>query len=788
MNTLDRKLARDLWRLRAPLGAVAVVMGAGVAALIMAWSTGASLRQSRDTYYADGRFADVFVQVKRAPESVADRLADISGVSVIHTRLVHDVTVSVPGLREAASVRLVSLPDNTAPALNAVLLRRGRLPESRTPEVVASEPFASANRLELGDTVGAVINGKWQTLSIVGIGLAPEFVYFVRPGEMLTDNRRSGVFWMPRSSLEEALGMEGAFNDAVVKLSIDAIVPEVIRQIDTVLDRYGGFGAYDRTDHTSDRYLRDEFDQLAVMGTWTPAIFLSVGAFLVHVVLGRLVRTQREQLATLKAFGYSTAHLARHLLLMATVMCAAATAIGVTAGWALGVYLTTFYIDVFRFPHLDFRLNPAAIGTGIAFTAAASTAGVLGALRAIARLSPAEAMRPEAPEHFRPTIVERLGVRAVPVRWRIAIRVFETHPYRATFAALGIGMSAAVLILSSFALDCVDYMIDREYAAGHRYDISITFNEVIPDSGIHSFRGLLAGDAFLIAEPVRAAGARLGNRQIRRTTAIIGLEPDTSLLRLMDKHGAPVELPPDGLLISEHLAEILQVGRGDLLHVELLDGRRAHPWVRVTDTFSGLVGLTVYMQRDALNRMTGDGHVISGMLARENTAISDELQQRLKHTPRIASITNKKSTLFMFREMISQNITTITIIHTIFAGLIAIGVSYNIFRISFLERQRELATLRVLGFTRTDVSRILFGEIALLTSLGIPFGLILGRGLAWSLIRTLQTESYSLPLAIFPRTYAFATIVTAAAATCSIWIIRRGVAKLDLLSTLKENG
>lgn len=788
MRSLDRKLLRDLWKLRAPLAAVAIVMAAGVASMIMAWSTSASLQRSRVAYYDQGRFADVFVQLKRAPEPIKQRLAAIPGVSALQTRVVRDVNLSIPGMTEAATARLVSIPDGEIPALNAMQLRRGRMPESRAAEVVASEPFAAANRLEPGDSIGAVINGRWQTLTIVGIGLSPEFVYFVRPGEMLPDNRRSGVLWMPRSSLEVALGMQGAFNDVAFKLSKDAITPAVIREIDSILDRYGGFGAYDRTDHISDRYLSDEFNQLAVMGTWTPAIFLGVGAFLINVVLGRLVRTQREQLATLKAFGYSNILLARHVLLMAFSVCLAAAILGIAAGAALGVYLTTFYIEVFRFPLLSFSLEPASVTVGIAVAAASSVLGVLGALRVLTRLSPAEAMRPEAPKEYRTTILERFGVRYVPIRWRMAVRAMENRPWRSLFAALGVGMSAAVLVVSSFALDSIEHIIEREYAAGHRYDIAVTFNEPVSASGIHSFRGMLEGEASLSAEPIRTAAAKISNLQITRTVAIVGLDPDSELLRLLNKQGLPVELPRDGLLISEHFARILRVQPGDLLRVQFLEGRRVHAWVPVSDTFVGYVGLTAYMRRDALNRLAVGGHVMSAVLVRVNPALSEDLQQRLKLTPAVASVANKRGMLDEFRWLIAQNITRITILHALFAGVIAFGVVYNSARVAFAERQRELATLRVLGFTRAEVSKVLLSEIALLTAVGIPVGLLMGRGLAWLLVRALQTESYEFPLVIFPRTYSLAAIVTASAAACSAWVVYRGVAKLDLLSTLKEAG
>ncbi len=780
---------RDLWRLKAPLAAIALVMAAGVGSLVMAWSTNATLRHSRDAYYDTGRFADVFVQLKRAPESVAQTLAAIPGVSLVQTRVVHNVNLSIPGVLEPGTARLVSIPDSGEASLNAVHLRLGRMPEpGRAAEVVASEPFAAANGLGPGDTLGAVINGKWQTLTIVGVGLSPEFVYFVRAGEMLPDNRRSGVLWMPRSTLAEALNMGGAFNDAALALAKDAVAPEIIRQIDTVLDRYGAIGAYDRTDHMSDRYLRDEFDQLAVMGTLTPAIFLGVGAFLVNVVLGRLVRTQREQVATLKAFGYTNAAIARHVVLMALAVCAAASSVGTVVGWVLGVYLTSFYVDVFRFPLLSFSLDPWAVALGLAVTAVSSVVGVLGALRWVVRLSPAEAMRPETPAAFHATFVERLGVRGLPIRWRIALRTLESHPWRSALAAIGIGMSSAVLVLSNFALDAVDYMIDREYAASQRFDIAIAFNEPISDSGIYSVRGIVSGQTALQVEPVRTTAAKISNRQISRTIAIVGVESGSELMRLLDEREQLVDVPSDGLLISESFAGLLGIKAGEQLQVHFLEGRRIFASIPVAAVYSGYVGLTAYMNRDALNRAMGDGHVMSGIFLREDNLASDELSDRLKRTPVVASVTSKSGMVESFRSTIAQNISRITVLHALFAAVIAFGVVYNAARIAFAERQRELATLRVLGFNRGEVSGMLLSEIALLTLIGIPLGLALGRGLAWWLVHALQTESYVFPLIISTRTYAFAAIVTACAAACSAWVVRRGVARLDLLSTLKEAG
>jgi putative ABC transport system permease protein len=788
VRALDRKLLRDLWRLRAPLGAAALVMASGVAALVMAWSTSASLAASRARYYEEGRFGDVFAQVKRAPEFVAGRLREIDGVEMLETRIMHDVMLTVPGLDETASARLVSLPDAGEPLLNAVHLRVGRMPDPRQSEVIASEPFAAANGLRPGDTLGAVINGRWQTLTVVGIGLSPEFIYFVRAGSMLPDNRRSGVLWMPRSGLEDALGMKGAFNDLAIRLADGAESRAVIRGLDTLLERYGGFGAYDRTDHLSDRYLRDEFDQLKVMGTWTPVIFLGVAAFLINVVLGRLIRTQREEIATLKAFGYTNAMLARHVLLMGAAVCAVAVAIGVAGGAALGTYLTSFYVEVFRFPLLSFALDPRAVAIGAAVALGASAIGALGALRAMARLAPAEAMRPEAPGRWGGGVLGRFGSKYAPIRWRMAFRAVGSHPWRSAFAALGIALSTAVLLVSSFPLDSIDALLEREYEASQRQDLTVVLNEPVSDSALSSFRGLLAGDATLLAEPIRVATAKIGSGHVVRNAAIIGIDPDATLQRPLDRSSRPVAVPSDGLLLSEHFAEVLGVRPGEAVEVRFLEGRRVRAMVPVAGVFSGHVGLAAYMHRDALNRLTRDGHVLSSVLVREQPAHARELHDTLRRMPAVAAVLGKRATVEEFRAVIARNIVEITMLHALFAGVIAFGVVFNTGRIALAERRREFATLRVLGFSRAEVGRVLIAEIAILTAAGIPIGLFLGKTLAGWLLEALRTESYDLPLVISATTYSMAALVTLLAAACSAVFMRRAIARLDLLSTLKEAG
>lgn len=277
---------RDLFHLRGQVIAVALVVACGIATYVTMRSSYDSLVVSRDAYYEAYRFADVFAQLKRAPESLAAEMQNIPGVATIQTRVVLEVTLDVPDLDEPATARLVSIPERQTPILNDIFIREGRYVESgRRDEVLVSEAFAEANRLQVGQSLGAVINGHWEQLRIVGIGLSPEYVHEIRAADIFPDRRRFGILWMSRDALGPAFDMEGAFNNVSVSLAPGASEADVIDRLDQLLERYGGLGAFGREEQESHRFLADEIEQDRITGIVVPSIFLGVAAFLIHMVL-----------------------------------------------------------------------------------------------------------------------------------------------------------------------------------------------------------------------------------------------------------------------------------------------------------------------------------------------------------------------------------------------------------------------------------------------------------------------------------------------------------------------
>ncbi|MDE2332985.1 MAG: ABC transporter permease [Rhodospirillales bacterium] len=785
MSALDRKLARDLLRLRGQVVTIAAVIACGIAIFVSSLATFASLQQNQAAYYRAARFADVFVSLKRAPDALLERLRALPGIGQIEPRIVRDITIDLPGQALPLAGRLISLPaDAAAPRLDRLYLRRGRLPAPRAAgEVLVNEAFAAANHLRPGDQLAAILNGKLQAMRIVGVALSPEYVFATRAGDAIPDDKRFGVLWMDHDAAAAAFDMTGAFNDLVVSLAPGARAAEVMRGLDRLLTPYGGLVAYARRDQPSNRFLSDEIAQQRTMATTIPVVFLAVSAFLLHVVLGRLVASQREQIASLKAIGYATVPIAWHYLKLAGAVILAGALPGIALGLGLGWLLTRSYTSFFRFPLLAFHVQlwapPLAVGVALL----AGMTGVLSAVRAVVRLAPAEAMRPPAPQQYRAGWLDRaLGRRLLSARWRITLRGITGRKLRAVLTVLGVALAVPVIMVSRFWNDALDYMMDVQFAAMDRGDVTVTFTGPVAASAGREIARL---PGVLLTEGFRAVPVRLVVAHRSYRTAILGLPADAALRRPLDRHLRPIALPAAGVLLSQRLAERLHVRPGALIRLELLEGERPQRSVTVAGLADDMIGLNAYMRLDALNRLMREGDTISAVDLRTDGRPADALYRALKGMPKVESVTVKALALQLFRATTVFLVLVMAGIFTLFSTVIAIGVVYNNARIALQERGWELATLRVLGFTRAEVAGVLLAEIALEIVAGIPLGLWLGVWLVRGMVVLNETEMFSIPAIIETRSYVLAAAIVFVAGLASALLVRRRIDGLDLIGVLK---
>jgi putative ABC transport system permease protein len=785
MSLLDRKLLRDLRALKSQAIAVALVMACGLAMMIMTRSLILSLSSTRDRYYDENRFAHVFAQLKRAPNSVRDQLAAIPGVTTVQTGIAIRAALDVPGLPEPAVGFINSLPERGAPVLNLPYLRSGRLPQGRTTrgELASGEAFAEEHHLKPGDTISAVLNGTKQTFRISGIALSPEFIFESPPGAALPDNKTYGVFWMPYRELATAFQLYGAFNNVALALAPGAAQGDVIAAVDRLLAPYGGRGAYGRENHPSHRRVTDEIRVLEGLSIAFPVVFLSVAAFMVNSVMSRQVTLQREQIAMLKACGFSNAQVGWHYFKFALAIVALGIGLGAAGGIYLGGKLVIMYHLFFRFPQLDFILDTHVLVAAALVSALAAFVGVAGAVRRAVRLPPAEAMRPEAPASYRPALVEKLR----SARWfspslRMALRNIERRPVRSGLTCLALALATGILIVPNTFRDGIEYVLGFQWDVVQRQTVTLSLVEPQAGRAIADFRHL---PGVVLAEPFRYVTVELRSGPITRRLLLQGLPEHGTLNRVINASAEQLTLPGRGIVISAKLAEILHVRPGDEVTAKVLEGSARELTVPVIGLAEDFAGTAAYMEQHALNRLLLEGDRISGAHLVVSADRWNDFLQAVKNTPRAAGCVIKDSIRDGFRKTTGESIGLLQKMYSLFATIVAFGIIYNSARISLSERARELATLRVLGFSRGEVGMVLVGELVLLTLVALPIGLLLGSQFARAIIASVNTETVRLPLVLTAENFASAVLIVALASALSALFAARKLADIDLVSALK---
>lgn len=781
---LDRKVLRDLWRMTWQVMAIALLIACGVAVAVMSFSAQDALAKAQSDYYAGTRFADVFAQAKRAPLSVARRLATIDGVTSVDVRIVQGGLMEVPGLARPAVARLVSLPDRERHGLNRIWLMRGRLPDpSRTDEAVALASFIEAAHVGLGQKLTAVIGGRQATFTIVGAALAPEYVYVPAPESFMPDDAHQAVLWAPRPAVERATGMTGAFNAVALKLAPGVAPERVLQSLDRILAPYGGRAAYARADQPSHAFLDAELKELSTSAAILPPIFLIIAAMLVHLVVSRLVEAEREQIGLLKAYGYGNRAAAAPYVKLSAAIGVLGAAAGGLAGAGFGAAIVEQYRPYFRFPVLEVDFSWTAFAAATAISVAAAVAGSLLAVSRAVALSPAVAMQPPRPAAYRPTLLDRLlKGGGVDQATRMIWRRIERFPHRALLASLGLASSLALLIGTQFLFDAIDEIVDQAYFRAQRWTESISFEEprgIAATAQVRRLPGVFA------EEPVRVVAVRLRANGQERMTRIVGLDPEGRFQAPLDAGERPIPLKGRGLVLSEALAGRLGLQAGDPVWVEVIDGRAPKAVLRITALARDYSGHAAYMDRRELNRLMGEGDVANAAQLLVAPDQRPAFYRALEAIPQIVGASSRDDTVAAWRQAMAEAFRVTITFYVGFAGAIAFGVAYNTCRISLSERARDLATLHVLGFGHGECAYILAGEMVILALAAIPLGVVGGQALAHGLIAAYSREDLRLPAVISARSYGVAIAAYFAAVVVGGAVVARRIWGLDLVAVLK---
>jgi putative ABC transport system permease protein len=782
MHAIDRKLMRDFRRLWAQALAIALVLACGVAIVLISFGMYRALDETRTAYYERNRFADLFTAVRRAPIDLLPEIGAIPGVQAVDARVSGTVILDVPGLPEAAVGRILSLPETDEPILNAPILLTGTLPQTAF-EIAVNRPFALANGLRTGDVIEANLNGRKRPLTISGTVLSPEFVYTIGPGAMMPDNSTFGILWMRQDAAAAAFDMTGAFNDLSLRLEARAPIQPVIDALDNLLEPYGSLGAYGRDRQQSNSFLDAEIRQLRGMATILPPVFFGISAFLVAMVMGRIVALERSEIGLLKALGYSDLEICIHYLMLAGLIAVA----GIGIGWAVGTWLawgmSQLYAQFFDFPFLVFHVSPWVYGLSGLLALLTTTLGAARSAIVAAGLAPAVAMLPPAPPKFRQSLVDRaMALARLSQPTIMILRSLTRWPVRSALTMLGVAMAVASVMASSGMSDAFKVIVDQAFHQSNRQDAMLMFAEDLPLSVITDV-GRLPGVRQV--EGMQYHSAILRNGPYEKRVSVEARLPAPDLSRVVADDGTVLDAPPGGILLSERLADQLHVTVGETVSAELLTGVRGTYDLRVTGIVTQYFGLGAYVDLTYINKLMRQSPRISVANVLLDTTQMDALHAAIKSTPNLIGTNMLAQTRQSFQETINQNVTIMTTIYVTIAVLITIGVTYNSARILLSERSRELASLRILGFSRWQVSYILIGETMLLAVLAQPFGWALGHLLGRAMTSSFSSDLYNIPLVTDVRAFAMASLIVLAAALGSVLIVRRRLDNLDLVEVMK---
>lgn len=784
MSALHRKLRRDLLHMRGQAITIALVVSSGVAVLVMALSSYDSLRGAQQRFYTGWRFADAFAEFKQAPATIMNDAARLPGVAQADARLVWNVLLDVPGVRQPVMGRFITLPRNGNTRLNQVHVRSGRLPDpSRPNEVLVSEAFAIKNGYRLGDSITAVINGRKSEFRLVGFALSPEYIHAINVQAPLADDRRYGIFWVAYGTLAAALDMQGSVNSLAIRFAPGAQPQSVLHALDGLLDRHGGLGAYLRKDQPSHQVVTSEISQQKSMAQSIPVIFMAVAAFLLYTVMNRLVGTQREQIATLKAVGYSNTDLSLHYLQMVGIVVLAGALLGIALGAWMGRGMTVLYGEFFRFPSYIYQLRPAypILAGGVSLVTGWLAA--MFAVRWVARLAPAQAMRPPSPPMFRKSLLERSGLtRVISPEGRMVWRNMSRRPVRTMLTTLGLALSVAVIMLGLFWGDSVNYIVNQQFFQVQRWDAQVLFVQPVGENALTELR---AKPGVRAAEGARSVAVRVHAGARSRLTLLTGLSPGSRLTVITDRNDMPLPVPQSGIIISSLLAAQLHAKPGDGIRIEALEGKRPVIDTVIAGVSGDKVGTNAYAPLTQLHAWMKEGHLISSANLTIDAAHVNELYRHLKNEPKVLSVTDKSEMVRSFWDTTGRNIMIFVSFFIAFAIVIAVGVVYNSVRIALAERAWELATLRVLGFTNGEVSRLLLREMAVETVLGIPLGFWCGYWMCVLAIALFSSDTFQIPMVIERPTYTLSGLIVLGAAILSAAVVRRKVNQIDLVGVLK---
>ncbi|PIQ23586.1 hypothetical protein COW36_14065 [bacterium (Candidatus Blackallbacteria) CG17_big_fil_post_rev_8_21_14_2_50_48_46] len=788
MPVLYHKLRRDLWQSKGQVAAVTAVITCGIAIFVAFFACYRNLVLTRDSYYASYRFHDFSIQLEKAPLSAVFKLADLAGVRAVRGRIVKDVNLTVAGQNETKIARITSFPLRHERVIDGLHLMNGRyFSASGIDECLVNDRFLTANQLKPGDRITVNVNGRRQSLKIVGAAQSPEYVYTIRNAqEMLPNPRKFAIVWVQEAWAESHLDMKGAVNEIVGEVFEPSRLKLLLDKAEDLLKPYGVYAKIQRKDQLSNWYLQSELEGLKVSSSVTPTIFLIIAALILVILLTRMVRREQMQIGLLKAYGYTNFEVAMHYVRFAGLVGLIGGLLGYVLGQWMGRGMITIYVDYFSFPILKYQFYPDLFLRAQAISIACGLLSALTVVRGVVKISPAIAMRDSPPRS-----AKRMFLEYFPRLWqrlsftnKMIFRNMARYPMRSGFTVLGVMLSTAIVIMGYFSSDAMGFLIHHQFELVQREDIRLTLYLERGKEALFEAQRL---PHVRRAEPLLLYPFELRQGWKRKEMLITGLPETHRLFRLLDAQAQPVELGKKGLTLMDIEANRLGLKVGDTVTLKPLFGRvTREKKVVVEKIVTQFLGAGAYMQLETLSHLLGEAYALNALLLQIDPGSQAEVSAKIKDLPAVAAVEIKSDSLDNFNKTMGESMGISNFFLTLFAGIIAVAVIYNSTAINITERSREMASLRVLGYTTQEVGRIVFNENLFLSLFGLLLGLPVGTWMCMAITQAYVTDVYRFPFYLSNKTYWISALTILGYVLVSNWLSRKRIASLDMVEALKS--
>lgn len=787
MGILLKKLIRDIKEAKGQFIATLIIVIIGVMFYSGINSTFRNLSEASEKYYREYRFADIWVDFYKTPENTIDKVNSLSYVKMASGRIVKDVKM---GRTDAnVTVRLITLPDEKKEIVNDIAIKSGKyFSEDSSNQCLVEEEFYKAHHLKRGDYIYPIINGREVKLKIAGSVKSPEFVYVLKDGsELMPDNEKFGIVYIKNSFGQAIFDFTGSINSISVILDNGIDIEDAKEDIKKELKNYGVINIIKKTDQISHSMLDQEMKGLKATGGSFPVIFFIVAAVIIYIMMGRMVENQRTQIGVLKAFGFSNFQVLLHYLSYSAFIAVTGSALGSIAGLYLGISFTNLENMYFHLPPADMKIYPDLVIPASMLTLFFCLLAGYNSCKSVFRITPSEAMRPKAPRSGKRILIEKIDTlwRNLNYTWKIILRNLFRYKKRALMTSIGVIFSTAIILVSFSMKDSVNFMVDQQYDNIQNYDIKVNFNKFLNNEELASIKNV---PHISKIEPVIEVGAELSNGWRKKTVGLVGLINEPEMYKATDKDGNSVKLPKQGILLPERLAEQLDVKSNEMLYIKPLLPGKDKKQVYVKGTIAQYIGLSAYNNIGNAGSILGEGDCANSAVLRLDKKTSEnEVIDKLKDIPAVGSIQSKADAMENFEKNMAAMDSSMGVM-VILAAVLAIAVVYNIAAINIFERERELATLKVLGFRNDEVKKLVFNENYVITIFGIIIGVPFGTWLSSYMMSTMaEMDAYTFPFVISSESYLITAALTLIFTAAANFILTKKIRTLDMIAVLKSN-